>query len=190
MIGNDIIDLNTANRESNWKRTGYLQKTYTSEEQFLILNSKNQTLMLWILWSIKESVYKANFRKNPVYEYAPLKFNIQNLKQKENQITAEIEYQNSLYYSNTQINQNFLHSIACEFKDDFKDIQTIEIEGYSENYIDYLKEKKLISSSEDFQKDEFGVPYLINLKNNLRFPLSISHHGRYLGIISCYNHTL
>lgn len=190
MIGNDIVDLKTANRESNWQRSGYLQKIYTSEEQFLILNSKNSELMLWVIWSIKESVYKANFRKNPVYEYAPLNFKISNLNQKHDCITAKTEFQKSIYYTTTQINRGFIHSMACEFEKDLDNINKIEVEDYSENYIEDLKANKLISSSEDIKKDEFGIPMLLNLKNNLQFPLSISHHGRYLGIIWSFNHTI
>lgn len=190
MIGNDIVDLKTANQESNWQRTGYLEKTFTSEEQFLILNLKNPALMLWVLWSMKEAVYKANFRKNPEYEYAPLKFEIGHITQNQNLINAEVNYQNNQYYTSSFIHENYVHSIAYQFKEDFDQIHLIEVENYSKNYIADLKLNQLILSTEDILKDKNGIPYLINHKINKRFPLSISHHGRYLGIISCYNHTV
>ena len=62
MIGNDVIDLTLANQESNWKRKGFLQKLFSASEQQRILKSANPSQMVWILWSIKESVYKANLR--------------------------------------------------------------------------------------------------------------------------------
>ena len=37
MIGNDIIDLDVAKTESNWKRKGFLDKIFTANEQFQIL---------------------------------------------------------------------------------------------------------------------------------------------------------
>ena len=41
MIGNDIVDLALAQKESNWKRKGFLNKIFTEKEQLLILNAKN-----------------------------------------------------------------------------------------------------------------------------------------------------
>lgn len=190
MIGNDVVDLKAAENESNWKRAGYLQKTFTDEEQFLILNATQQSSMLWLLWSIKEAVYKANFRENPVYEYAPLKFKIDKLKQKANRIETEIMYQNNLYFSSSFVYKNYIHSIAYRFHEDFENIKYISLKNYSKNYLEELKSKGLILNSEEIFKDEFGVPYLLNKENNLRFPLSISHHGRYLKIISCCNRSI
>jgi hypothetical protein len=33
MIGNDVVDLALAQKESNWKRKGFLNKLFTSVEQ-------------------------------------------------------------------------------------------------------------------------------------------------------------
>jgi phosphopantetheinyl transferase (holo-ACP synthase) len=35
VIGNDIVDLALARKESNWKRPGYLNKIFTTKEQLL-----------------------------------------------------------------------------------------------------------------------------------------------------------
>ncbi len=58
MIGNDVVDLALAKVESNWQRKGYLDKLFTTKEQNLIFCSENPTIMVWILWSRKEAVYK------------------------------------------------------------------------------------------------------------------------------------
>ena len=34
MIGNDIVDLNLAERQSNWQRPGFLEKQFTIQEQY------------------------------------------------------------------------------------------------------------------------------------------------------------
>ena len=36
MIGNDIVDLALAQKESNWKRKGFLDKIFTLQEQLFI----------------------------------------------------------------------------------------------------------------------------------------------------------
>ena len=46
MIGNDIIDLAFARKESNWQRPGFLNKIFTPDEQWLIANAKNESLFL------------------------------------------------------------------------------------------------------------------------------------------------
>ncbi len=49
MIGNDVIDLELAKKESNWKRKGFLTKLFTSFEQELIAKATNQEEMVWML---------------------------------------------------------------------------------------------------------------------------------------------
>ncbi|RZL44586.1 MAG: 4-phosphopantetheinyl transferase family protein, partial [Pedobacter sp.] len=58
MLGNDIVDLQLATIQSNWRRKGYLQKIFTEQEQDLIANATNQDQMVWLLWSMKEAAYK------------------------------------------------------------------------------------------------------------------------------------
>jgi phosphopantetheinyl transferase (holo-ACP synthase) len=72
MIGNDIVDLELAHKESNWKRNGFLDKIFTQNEQLLILNAKNPEVMVWNLWSRKEAAYKIYNRKTQIREYIPL----------------------------------------------------------------------------------------------------------------------
>jgi phosphopantetheinyl transferase (holo-ACP synthase) len=58
VIGNDIVDLALARKESNWKRPGYLNKIFTTKEQLLISSAENPNTMVWNLWSRKEAAYK------------------------------------------------------------------------------------------------------------------------------------
>ena len=41
MIGNDIVDLALAKKQSNWRRKGYFEKIFTQQEQHLINNTQN-----------------------------------------------------------------------------------------------------------------------------------------------------
>lgn len=74
MIGNDLVDLQLASKESNWQRKGYLQKVCTPEEQELILTSANPYRVFWTLWSMKESVYKIINSTTGIRNYSPVSY--------------------------------------------------------------------------------------------------------------------
>ena len=71
MRGNDIIDIKAAAQESNWRRTGFLQKIFTSRECSYIKESVEPDKRVWTLWSIKESVYKSYTRQCGGRLFAP-----------------------------------------------------------------------------------------------------------------------
>ena len=63
MIGNDIVDLKQAAKDSSWKRPRFLDKIFTPREQQLIWSAKDQDQMVWLLWSMKEAAYKVNVQQ-------------------------------------------------------------------------------------------------------------------------------
>ena len=73
MIGNDIVDLALAKRESNWRRAGFLAKIFTAHEQHLIDAATDPDQMVWLLWSMKESAYKLAIRRTQNRAFAPIK---------------------------------------------------------------------------------------------------------------------
>lgn len=91
MIGNDVVDLKLAATESNWKRTGYLDKIFTVAEQKFIFSAENETEMVWVLWSIKESVYKAFLRINYDRGFYPSKIEITSLKKNGSEYNSTIK---------------------------------------------------------------------------------------------------
>ena len=82
MIGNDVIDLFLAAKQSNWKRHGFVNKIFTTHEQSLILKAQNQEEMVWILWSKKEAAYKIYNRQTLVRAYMPLQLKCVDVKKK------------------------------------------------------------------------------------------------------------
>jgi phosphopantetheinyl transferase (holo-ACP synthase) len=72
VIGNDIVDLALARKESNWKRPGYLNKIFTTKEQLLISSAENPNTMVWNLWSRKGAAYKIYNRATGIRGYFPL----------------------------------------------------------------------------------------------------------------------
>ncbi|MBF7091730.1 4-phosphopantetheinyl transferase family protein [Flavobacterium sp. ALJ2] len=156
MIGNDIIDLETAQRESNWKRKGFLDKIFTTQEQLLILNSDSPEIMVWNLWSRKEAAYKIYNRDTKINGYFPKKlicfYECANF--------GTVTINNILYYTQSTITKEYIKTIAVSKKEDLNRIITVN------NDIKILKDQ--------------GIPYIIDPITKAEIPISISHHGRFI----------
>src|SRR5436190_1967565 len=102
MIGNDIVDLALAKIESNWKRKGFLDKIFTKSEQLLISKTENQDVMVWNLWSRKESAYKIYNRQTGIRGYFPLQLECSY----ENEILGRVSCNDNIYYTQTKISND------------------------------------------------------------------------------------
>jgi phosphopantetheinyl transferase (holo-ACP synthase) len=164
MIGNDIVDLALAEKESNWKRKGFLDKIFTQNEQLLISNAKNPTIMVWNLWSRKEAAYKIYNRQTQIRGYFPLQLECFDLETIDGFTFGKVVVKDRIYYTKTEIKTEFVHTIAVENVQDFDTIET-------------LKTRKNI------QKNN-GIPNYFVKENLALRPVSISHHGRFEQIIT------
>ncbi|MBE0393231.1 4'-phosphopantetheinyl transferase superfamily protein [Flavobacterium sp. PL002] len=160
MIGNDIIDLALAKKESNWNRPRFLQKIFTDYEQSLILKAENPEIMVWNLWSRKEAAYKIYNRETGIRAYIPLQLscNYQDIK------SGEVHCNGTVYCTKTTIKNDEIHTIAVTNKEYFNQI----IDLSNRNLVLKIK----------------GIPYLTNPITKEKNPVSISHHGRFKAIIS------
>jgi phosphopantetheinyl transferase (holo-ACP synthase) len=156
MIGNDIVDLETARQESNWKRKGYLDKIFTPEEQFLILNSDKPEIMVWNLWSRKEAAYKIYNRETKISGYFPNKL----VCFYESASFGTVIINDTLYYTETIITANCIDTVAVAKKNDLNRISVLDIET-------------------KIHKD-LGLPYIIDAVTKSIIPVSVSHHGRFI----------
>lgn len=108
MLGNDIVDLDLAKTQSNWRRKNYLDKIFTVEEQLLIATAENTDVMVWLLWSMKESAYKIHNRKTGIRNFAP-----KSLKCIIHSITyGEVNIDDDTYFTKSNIQTPFVHTIA------------------------------------------------------------------------------
>lgn len=160
MIGNDIVDLELARKESNWKRKGFLEKIFTSQEQELIINDSNPELMVWNLWSRKESAYKIYNRYSGIKGYFPwdLHCNYENIN------LGIVTINEFVCYSQTFITNSYVYSIAVSEIALFSKIKPLE-------------------TLENIKKQN-GIPYVFDSITNSIQPVSITHHGRFQKIIS------
>lgn len=155
LIGNDVVDLHAAARESNWKRKGYLHKILSKEEQLLVLESNEPNTMVWLLWSMKESAYKIHSRTTGIRTYAPAKILCKNLDFSSMPFTGKVTIDHSIYYTESTVDAHRIHSICSSHKEELKQIKVaISIHPNGE-YFDY----------------------------KLSHPQSVSHHGTYLALV-------
>jgi phosphopantetheinyl transferase (holo-ACP synthase) len=157
VIGNDIVDLALAKKESNWKRKGYLDKIFTVSEQLLIQKSTNQELAIWNLWSRKEAVYKIIVQKGGKRGYYPIKIECLDL----NLENGMVQFENQIFHTKTIVTGDSVYSIAVQNLNDFQNIKTLE------------------NSHLLFKVD--GIPF-ISINNEVK-NASKTHHGKFEKIV-------
>ncbi len=164
MIGNDIVDLALAEKESNWKRKGFLDKIFTQNEQLIISKAENPTIMVWNLWSRKEAAYKIYNRKTQIRGYFPLQLECFDLEIIKGFTFGKVIIKDCIYFTKTEITRQFINTIAVEKVNDFEAI-------------------KILENRKNIQKKN-GIPEYF--ENNIlsKKPVSISHHGRFEQIIT------
>jgi hypothetical protein len=164
LIGNDIVDLLVAARESNWKRKGYLQKIFTQEEQCLILSSPQPDAILWLLWSMKEAAYKIYSRKKGIRCFAPT------------QLRCEVSTLTSLtppvYTGKVWIGED---TYLTESTSDGRMVHTV-----CASSIEEIRQIKVDIFLTEFSFNNYGDTK----------PDCVSHHGAYLALVYLNSNSL
>ncbi|QNK61390.1 4-phosphopantetheinyl transferase family protein [Pedobacter sp. PAMC26386] len=192
MIGNDVVDLRKAGLESNWKRKGYLAKICTPEEQQMILEASNPTVVLWLIWTMKEAACKIIQRKTGIRNYVPLHFHCEDLpcynehlKQGSPMLTGKLSYfgDDSLFredfHIKSEINASLIHSIAVSNISHFEELHL----QYLRPAINYREEFNNLSKLYLLASTPSGLPELVHQITGQKHAVSVSHHGDYLAIV-------
>ena len=189
MIGNDIIDLQLASVQSDWRRKGFLDKLFSITEKSFIYDSSDPSVAVWRLWSMKESVYKIHVRSSKVRSFNPKHFSC-TFKTGTEGIVISNE---RTYKTKTLSNGDFIHTIATGsdveqgifdgliMKEDQKDLSSLL---YKKTLEDLAKRQFLGINDLQLLKNELQVPELFLNGNKLQMSCSLSHHGRY-GAYAC-----
>lgn len=180
MIGNDIIDLNLAETESDWQRKGFLEKQFTSEEQAIILEAKNSFEMVWRIWSMKEAAYKIYAQLNEERFFAPKMFECELTSGHE----GIVRFHDQLFHTSSILDGSFIFTLACLDKD-AKVYSSIGASyGIDERIKKKLEKETGLQVSEIEQiKSKNGAPNYFHKRKPLTKSCSISHHGNY-GVFS------
>lgn len=157
MIGNDVVDLELARRESNWKRRGFMEKIFTLKEREIILKSDNPETCLWILWSMKEAAYKVYNRQTGIRAFIPHKLECSIISLSRHKAEGIVKCGTNTYFTQTEILEEIIHTVAVESAKATAKICKI--------------------NADLVQKDEFGRPFIYDISGSMK-PVSKSHHGR------------
>ena len=194
MIGNDIVDRALANRESSWQRRGFLAKLFTDSEQQLILTAEDPECMVWLLWSMKESAYKASIRETGKRVFNPKKLSCILTAWTGKTADGVVLYEGE-FHTRSIITLGYIASLAGSTPDfspcrnqqviipfnqsDYTyqsaSIRAAIIQQYAE--ITAIPEKHIYISN-----DQNGIPALLlndSSKKCVVLPITISHHGNY-----------
>tara|TARA_B110000879_G_C11030990_1_gene454874 strand:+ start:421 stop:978 length:558 start_codon:yes stop_codon:yes gene_type:complete len=176
-IGNDIVDLNFAQTESNWQRKGFLEKQFTYKEQDEILNSERPFLKVWLFWSMKEAAYKCYTQRVEKRFFAPQKFECSLFSKEEGLVI----YEDTKFYTTTVCNTFYIHTIAALIKEEQTFFSGV---GSSKTIQEVLKTKLaaatgVLSKEIEKRKTSIGAPLFYHQQKLLTKSCSISHHGNY-----------
>lgn len=190
MIGNDIVDFVQAHKDSNWRRRGWLDKIFVPEEQKWIENTDNPDHMVWLLWSMKEAVYKAHQRTlQHAPRYNPKSFVCSSLattnsflKTGQSQSKGRIYTAGYCYETTSVMTTDFVHTTACLTtfligKKVAKVIENPKTTAIFTNAKSHLANE--MSNKYEFRKDTLGIPQIFEGTNKTPFLISLSHHGRF-----------
>ena len=191
MIGNDIIDLNYARIHNNWRRRGFLQKAFLVSEQQLIMDSEEPDKIVWTLWSMKESVYKASLREGTQRKFNPRAFlcNLTSVTK------GTVIFKERIYWTRSEHKDDLIHTRAI--------LENVHIDLYmdlinipasksqsEEVYAFLLKSvsdrRKWSIASVKIKKNIMGIPELFRNDEKISTLCSISHHGAYGAFLTTY----
>ena len=154
-VGNDVVDVKQARKESNWKRKGFIEKLFTPEEQEIIASHHNHEMIIWVLWSMKEAAYKIYARQTLVRAFIPLKLNCCITYQATTVFKGTVQCQGYIYYTQTIIDSEIIYTNSAT--------ELAVLQNITEIFTDTI------------YKDNFGFPYIYDSKKTV--PVSVSHHG-------------
>lgn len=188
MVGNDIVDLLISHVGESPRRDRYLKKIFTGEEIAIIQSLGNEDHWIWLLWSIKESVYKIIARKEKRIRYAPKTIQCRSINRTlKNSYESKVEYEGIQFSAFSEVKPGNIHSIAVESDCDSyslvseifdmtKDVN--ETDFVNNKILSALENKLEFSNNLTIQRGVDRVPHLYNGNQEIGY-LSISHHGDY-----------
>lgn len=176
MLGNDIVDLKLAAKQSNWRRKGYLQKIFTEKEQDLIVNASNQDQMVWLLWSMKEAAYKIVNIEIGERFYRPKSFEC-NPNFSKDHLRGKVVYEEFNIETVSEMTEDYINTTAISE-------HNRKLELYLFHHpATYIEDFNKLPHKFRLTKNEANLPTIQDLYTEEFGPASVSHHGRYVSIV-------
>lgn len=179
MLGNDVVDLGDA--ETRWVHPRFDARVFDADERQRIAESDDPRRMRWMLWAAKESAYKATRRRGPTV-FSPARFRVELSSEREGCVWHE-GVRRSL---RIETYGGCIHALVTETRDDgavVRRVARLDRGEPSQRVRDLAIETvshRLGEASGRLRVESAGrIPELV--AGDRRLPLSIAHHGRFVG---------
>jgi phosphopantetheinyl transferase (holo-ACP synthase) len=190
--GNDIVAL-AATDEDRTSRPRFYSRILTPAELSLYDELTGEGLsfssFVWLMWSIKESVYKYVSRAEPGLRFAPLKIPVTSLRRREDHYSGMIGYGPLTLYSRTFLADETIMTVVSA-QEDFSNVhwglRRIENPDYSTQSALVrtfaLQSLSMVLPGAELRiiKSPDGPPEVWDGEHRLHMPLSLAHHGPYV----------
>lgn len=191
-IGNDIVDLNFAARESNWQRRGFLEKVFTYEEQNAIHNSNKPFELVWRLWSMKESAYKlyVQVKNERFFNPKSLVCSILSDSQGTVKIGTHVYQTNTEYDKRCILTTAFIDKSTTFISERFNLNISTQSEQTHSILLQFVAQKEQLEPKHlTIQKTAINTPQLHYKNEPLSYGVSLTHHGIW-GAFSIITHPI
>ena len=188
-IGNDIVALDTINA-GRTRTTACYSKILTQPEIALYASTGLSSLpfeyFVWLIWSVKESVYKCAKRNNPHYSFSLKMINITTIQPLgKGRYQSTITFDSTLFYATSTLRPAFIRTQATNIahppniKWGVKNIGSTEYSSQSAAVRQLLLDRLQHLFPNDhlhIEKAPAGFPILIKNGTPMSMPISFSHH--------------
>jgi hypothetical protein len=187
MVGNDIVDLTGAAASPDARHPRFDLRVFAAAELELLASSPSPEEFRWILWSAKESAYKAARRRCARTVFSPPRFVVR----LDSTLRGFVAHGQNLYSVDVQWTGPCLHAVASDPAETAKPVSAarrLEAEwltdpsrGARELAIEAIA-PRLGVSPDRLRIDRVDrMPRLLLDDRTLPAPLSLSHHGSFVG---------
>ncbi len=191
MIGNDLVDLKLARKQTHPAESRWINKVFTESEIEVINKSEDSFFTKWLLWAMKEAVYKATTRENFQHFVAPhdLICGFDDVSLHNPIVTYQGKVFPVTFHNNNQYVYTSIHNIynlprienvitlpITDYVTQRKAVRRALFTHYHEKYNTPQEDLKIIKTSN-------GVPSLKDDLKNLIFPISLAHHGHFAAYV-------
>ncbi len=206
--GNDIVALSATDKERTILPR-FFSRILDAGEQMLYDQPALRALpfdnYVWLLWSVKESVYKYKQRTNPGLVFSPTKIPIRKLTPPSGQplppsaqlpspsgeafYKATIVYGSDRLYSRSIVRDDMISTVVSNdenFKNTSWECKQIDHSGYAHQSsavrklaVDQLS-ATLSGDHLQIGKNTAGYPVVLDGEEQLDIPISLAHHDRWV----------
>jgi len=209
--GNDIVALNSHSARAGSKR---FYSKILCDPELVLYNGQMQLALplyqyVWLIWSVKESVYKFQQQNNPLLPFAPKKMTVQNVLLSEdgapgfsensgNEITewrnnrschCTIISHNQIFYTRSFICSDYIHTVAnshpCFDNISWRVRQIVQTDYHTQSgevrsfLLEQLRDI-FPGTLLEIGKHAAGYPFLLNNGSAMPVRLSFTHDEQFI----------